>query len=508
VTNSRRFKTVVNAGIRTLAYAATYSGLSLGLPHTGWCESTRIGEDLQLEVSSQGAELTLKKPVTPETLMLEKPPRLVLDLPGVSVARGRSLPIRLGDGQRGDELGLFTGVRIGRHLDRTRVVFDLAVPLSKEIPVTVDGLTIRVGSPTIGNDGPSKDLRAEVIPSVMEVAKVETANVVAEAVIPTQVLENLSPGVPPPIATPSHSNVSEIESSEVVATEDDVATEDGVQVEASDEGSTVDVPLTTTDASLASLPKSETPLLSSEAAASAPIESVPNKEPEPEPLVAPPPTELKFSVSKMVVTFAHQARPVTDLVVKNRGSERLFMSTEVRAILMPGTTKESKSETVQLVASPRRFELAPDEERTVRLVLNRQLLSEDEAVYRVEILPSFVPFEFDNRRAVLNVATGVAVLVIAEPRDLAPQLEWKWTEDEIRVFNAGNANVLLDRGQACVGERCVSIPAHRIYPGSFWSMHRRLANGPPVDGANRIDSLRFMQRLGNDFQPLIVRQEN
>jgi hypothetical protein len=76
------------------------------------------------------------------------------------------------------------------------------------------------------------------------------------------------------------------------------------------------------------------------------------------------------------------------------------------------------------------------------------------------------------------------------------------------VFNAGNANVLLDRGQACVGERCVSIPAHRIYPGSFWSMHRRLANGPPVDGANRIDSLRFMQRLGNDFQPLIVRQEN
>ena len=511
MTNSRRFKTVVNAGIRTVAYAAMCSGLSLCLPHTGWCESTKISEDLQLEVSSQGAELTLKKPVTPETLMLEKPPRLVLDLHGVSVARGRSLPVRLNDEKRGNELGLFTGVRIGRHLDRTRVVFDLAIPPGKEIPVVVDGLTIRVGSPTIENHGPSKDLRAEAIPSVMEVAKIESVDVVAEtplAVIPTKVREDSSAGVHPPIATPSHSAVSEIESSEVVATEDDVATEDGVQVEASDEGSTVDVPLTTTDESLASLPKSETPLLSSEAAVSAPIESVPNKEPEPEPLVAPPPTELKFSVSKMVVTFAHQARPVTDLVVKNRGSERLFMSTEVRAILMPGTTKESNSETVQLVASPRRFELAPDEERTVRLVLNRQLLSEDEAVYRVEILPSFVPFEFDNRRAVLNVATGVGVLVIAEPRDLAPQLEWKWTEDEIRVFNAGNANVLLDRGQACVGERCVSIPAHRIYPGSFWSMHRRLANGPPVDGANRIDSLRFMQRLGNDFQPLIVRQEN
>lgn len=503
VTNSRLFKTVVNAGIRTVAYAA----ICCVLPHAGWCEGTKISEDLRVEISSQWAELTVSKPVTPETLLLEKPPRLVLDLRGVSVARGRSLPITSASEQQGDKRGLFTGVRVGRHSELTRVVFDLATLPSNAIPVVVDGLTIRVGAQASEKTGSTVQLQAEATPSVIEVAKIQTADVVSEtplAVLEAKSGEDSNSEVHSSIPTSSESIAVEIEPSEVVVAQD------GAQGEAVDRGAKAGIQPPTPDQDMASLPKLETPIPSGADVGTTPLESSSNGEAEAIPGVALPSsaTELKFSVSKMVVTFPRQARPVTDLVVKNRGSERLFMSAEVRAILMAGTSNESKSETVELVASPRRFELGPDEERTVRLVLNRQLLSEDEAVYRVEILPSFVPFEFDNQRAVLNVAAGVGVLVIAEPRELAPQLEWKWTEDEIRVFNAGNANVLLDRGQACVEERCVSIPAHRIYPGSAWSMQRRLASGPSVDGANRIDSLRFMQRLGSDFQPLIVRQEN
>jgi len=88
-------------------------------------------------------DILLKGAVTtaePQTMLLTAPPRLVVDLPGAWTFTGAAGP---GPG------GMVTGVRVGQHTDKLRIVLDLTAiparaPGKPVVEKTPEGLLIRL----------------------------------------------------------------------------------------------------------------------------------------------------------------------------------------------------------------------------------------------------------------------------------------------------------------------------------------------------------------------------
>ncbi len=224
------------------------------------------------------------------------------------------------------------------------------------------------------------------------------------------------------------------------------------------------------------------------------------------PLDLPPPSQLlQFSVDKVFITFEAIVRPVENITVYNKTLAPIYIALQVEKVLNPGTKDERRLPTQDLVASPRRFELKPDEPRVFRILLSRRPESVED-VYRISLVPQLESFEqtvvdaeVSGRPTKLRVVTGLSIAVDALPPDAKHTIESSVKGNSVTLRNTGNASFVLESGRFCPipGGACSSIPSKRLYAGGEWIINL------PAPG-----SLEFLKRTGFEFEPLILSTES
>jgi P pilus assembly chaperone PapD len=414
------------------------TALQFTLPYAAHAESFTVNDKLKIETSEAQIRIRCSSPVSYQFELIDNPSRAVIDLKNFTISRPRSFELA--------SHPIFNKLRVGRHLDFTRIVIDLgASPTTTPLVSTIDG--------SIVIDFSSREKKAG-------------GN-------PTQQQANLDEPTEKPDATPKVLSITRIEPAPTIE-----ATPTALPPTP-----TVATPLPTASSlpTIAATP--ETPAPSIESSISSDEGTIRN-------------AELRFAISALVASIPATGRGVYDVAVKNKGDSTLFMTSSALEVTNPGRSPENLVSTSSLLASPRRFSLDPGQERNVRLLVGKRQDESKEGVFRVHFIPETQSFEEMQQAPALQVATGIAMLVFIEPKLPKAALKSTWKNNILTLENTGNINIMLERGRSCVGDKCSPIPTRRIYPGDSWQLKFR-----------SVETVEFSQRIGNDFERLVLHRE-
>ena len=208
----------------------------------------------------------------------------------------------------------------------------------------------------------------------------------------------------------------------------------------------------------------------------------------------------QVSVDRAIVYFKAGERPIEDVIVRNGGEETLSVTANPDIMISPGSSDEKREPTEDMLVSPKRFTLEPGGQRTVRLILKKPY-SEYEQVYRVRFVPEARGFGKDepqdtkDKKTLLKVITGMGILILVEPKEPSPNLEWKRDAGKLVVKNTGNINIFLSDGKACSGNDgpCQDITGNRLYPGNVLET---------ATADNR--TVKFRKEVRQQFEDLII----
>lgn len=406
-------------------------------------------------------------PGKPDIQVLAEPSRLVVDLPGFSLKSGKVFSVT-------DSSPLLK-LRLGSHKDKVRMVLDFDEEGMPPYRIESSSSPFRL----IVDLAPGK---GAVMPAPVPVTAVETPAAPEEpAVAATKESSDSAAVKAPDKPTPAAPVVKAVSPLRLVQTE------------------AAPPPLA---ADIAASPAAAVP----QEAMLAPREETAKKgeskdDEQAESEAFSPQDLLRFSVDRVYVAFETGARPVQNVVAKSRHDKPLYITAGAQRVLNPGTARQTIEPTEDLVVSPRRFELEPGGERTLRLLLKKPAAS-DEVVYRIVLLPQADSFErqiidvkMNGELRKVDVITGLVMNVVSRPAQPSLKITWKVDGEELIVTNAGNTEVLLESGQFCPEEQeqCYPVPSKRLYAGNSFGLR------VPEPGV-----FRFMKRHGEEFQQLVM----
>lgn len=164
----------------------------------------------------------------------------------------------------------------------------------------------------------------------------------------------------------------------------------------------------------------------------------------------------QVSVNSVLVTFTGQDRPVRNLVVSNSGVSAMYVSVRVERIKDLAADNIESVPAEDLLVSPKNFSIAPQGQRTIRILLKSPPADKEHA-YRVLLLPQYSEFGEDQVKAAkvrgrtisLKVATGIGVLVYAQPREVVANLEVERSSSNAIFTNKGNVHYTVSGGVSC-----------------------------------------------------------
>jgi P pilus assembly chaperone PapD len=160
--------------------------------------------------------------------------------------------------------------------------------------------------------------------------------------------------------------------------------------------------------------------------------------------------------NSVIFNFKAGDRPVQNVFVSNSGAAPLYVGVKIQEAVDLSAEKIEFVDSDKLLLSPRNFSLAPNGQRTVRMLLKKPL-GEKEGVFRVLLVPQQTEFGQDQTRTidngdsklVMHVATGVGLLVYIEPARVRKELAIIREEKGIRLQNTGNIQAQLIDGTSC-----------------------------------------------------------
>lgn len=312
--------------------------------------------------STNTISIITKNPVSnTKTVQLSAPPRFVVDLFGVSVLNNFTVRSHLPESLR--------AIRIGRHPNRIRLVFDLS---SDEIHGAItkrDERTFEVTVTGVGAQSP------------------ENINMPARSSAPSpkrQQTAVVSPEPAPPALTP-----------------------------------------------LAPPPTSHLPAV-----------------PLPQP---------SLQISDVTVRLDVKNAPVRNINVRNTLDQAVIVSSSVAA-LFPGASETS----VEVLASPRKMALQPNEQRAFRLIATG---SPPKTEHGVEVIFSIEP----KREAPSTDSPpqeAIRIVALVAPDRSVTKLSQHREQDHLLLMNEGTVSLLIDNGSICSPlTKCEAVPTQRIWPG-------------------------------------------
>lgn len=185
-------------------------------------------------------------------------------------------------------------------------------------------------------------------------------------------------------------------------------------------------------------------------------------------IALPQPASADLVISQVIVDMSSPVQRRADIQVANRGRGRLYVVVEPFRILNAGKAGERRVRVVDpakhgLLVSPVRMILEPGQRRVIRFVALSPAKGKDR-IFRVTVKP--VVGKLKSERAAVRVVVGYDLLVIQRPAKASAQITARRVGRTLVVRNSGNTNALLFRGKQCVGKRCRTLPARRVYGGT------------------------------------------
>lgn len=175
----------------------------------------------------------------------------------------------------------------------------------------------------------------------------------------------------------------------------------------------------------------------------------------------------ELALSQLVVELTPGDHGRADVEIWNNGPERVYVATEPREIINPGTPSESRKvdpdpEKLGLLVSPTQMILEPGQRRLLRIATLAPP-SDVERVYRVTVKP--VVGQLSAPGSGLKVLIGYDVLVIVRPRDMNPHVTGTRSGNRLTLKNDGDVSVELTDGKQCdaSGDSCMDLPGGRLY---------------------------------------------
>jgi P pilus assembly chaperone PapD len=134
----------------------------------------------------------------------------------------------------------------------------------------------------------------------------------------------------------------------------------------------------------------------------------------------------------------------------------MYVSVRVERIKDLASDKIESVPAEDLLVSPKNFSIAPQGQRTIRILLKSPPADKEQA-YRVLLLPQYSEFGEDQVKAAkvrgstlsLKVATGIGVLVYAQPRQVVASLEVERSASQVIFSNKGNVHFTVSGGVSC-----------------------------------------------------------
>jgi len=185
----------------------------------------------------------------------------------------------------------------------------------------------------------------------------------------------------------------------------------------------------------------------------------------------------ELALSQLVVELAPANHARADVEIWNNDSERVYVATEPREVLNPGTSSESRKgnpdpEKLGLLVSPAQIILEPGQRRLLRIAAIAPP-SDIERVYRVTVKP--VVGQLSAPASGLKVLIGYDVLVIVRPTTMNPHVTATRSGNKLTLKNDGNVSVELSDGKQCdTSEKsCAELPGGRLYVGARKTIEAR-----------------------------------
>lgn len=236
-------------------------------------------------------------------------------------------------------------------------------------------------------------------------------------------------------------------------------------------------------------------------------------------------TLAQVNVNSVIQSFSGTDRPVKNVIATNSGTVPIYVSISVEKVRDLSASEVAYEASPDLLVSPKNFSIGPKGDRTVRILLKNRP-AEKEVAYRVLFIPQQEEFGAEqtqtiNRNGktmVLHVATGVGMLVYAEPMAVTKKFSTERTHSGVTFTNNGNIQGHLSGGVACPtsvtltdkeraiaadreenkpleAKGCVSFTGKRLHPGQSHS----IVVAPKM-------RLYLKQRFGSQgsFEPLVI----
>jgi P pilus assembly chaperone PapD len=194
---------------------------------------------------------------------------------------------------------------------------------------------------------------------------------------------------------------------------------------------------------------------------------------------SPQPGQAQIAVDNVLLHMKAGKRPIVNTIVRNGSKSVFYVESEARLLINPGGGSEEKAVPADdLLLSPKKFSLGPNQERAIRLLL-KKVPPEMEQVYRIAFIPQSRSFEepenkasatFAGRSTDIRIITGMGLLLFVDPLKPRVQLAWTRAGGRITFTNKGNVLAGLVDAQACLKvkegeENCTPVVTKRVYGG-------------------------------------------
>jgi P pilus assembly chaperone PapD len=187
-----------------------------------------------------------------------------------------------------------------------------------------------------------------------------------------------------------------------------------------------------------------------------------------------------ISLSQAIVHFEDDGKRSEDVVVSNQGTETVYVRVEPSVIHNPGTEAQEREvyrdpKAAGLLVTPQRLVIPAGGRKRLRFVrMDNPAAATTDKVFRVLVKPEVGEVQSDQ--TAVKIIVAYEILVLSQPKNSRPDIQASFDGTTLKLSNAGNTNVLLQKGVQCPkgqsiedeNNECVEITGKRIYAGTSW----------------------------------------
>ena len=207
------------------------------------------------------------------------------------------------------------------------------------------------------------------------------------------------------------------------------------------------------------------------------------------------PASAQMAIDRLWVDLDSSKLARSDLVIRNEGTDRYYVTVTPSEVIDPGTPQEHRVEITDpqklgLLVTPSRIILDPGQLRAIRIVSLDSNLTKDR-IYRISITPQVgaitaTTTDSQNHGLAIKLLTAFDALVTVRPGDPVEHLAAARDGTNLVLSNTGDSNILLLDGKICPAKGQTLAPSTQqfLIDEHKTTLAAQQGKGAPADPAD------------------------